>query len=241
MNSVGDRVAIGARGNDGNGTNSGHARIFEWDGSSWSQLGSDIDGEAARDFFGACVSMDSDGDRVAIGGINSDGNGTDAGHVRIYEWSGSSWSQLGSDIDGEAAGDAFGWSVSMDSDGNRVAIGAHTNDGNGTDAGHVRIYEWSGSSWSQLGSDIDGEAAGDAFGYSVSMDSDGDRVAIGGYGNDGNGNNSGHVRVYDWDGSSWSQQGSDIDGEAALDYFGISVSLDSDGDRMVIGLSLIHI
>ena len=73
------------------------------------------------------------------------------GHVRIYEWSGSFWSQLGIDIDGEAAGDAFGWSVSMDSDGNRVAIGAHTNDGNGTDAGHVRIYEWSGSSWSQLG------------------------------------------------------------------------------------------
>ena len=31
----------------------------------------------------------------------------------------------------------------------------------------------------QLGSDIDGEAAEDISGYNVSLDSDGDRVAIG--------------------------------------------------------------
>ena len=148
--------------------------------------------------------MNSDGDRVAIGASKNDGNGTNSGHVRVYDWDGSSWSQLGSDIDGEAAYDLTGHSVSMNSVGDRVAIGAQANDGNGTDAGHVRIYEWSGSSWSQLGSDIDGEAAGDAFGYSVSMDSDGDRVAIGGYGNDGNGNNSGHARIFEWDGSSLS-------------------------------------
>ena len=34
----------------------------------------------------------------------------------------------------------------------------------------------------QLGSDIDGEAAEDISGYDVSIDSDGDRVAIGGLG-----------------------------------------------------------
>ena len=77
------------------------------------------------------------------------------------------WTQLGSDIDGEAAGDLSGYSVSLDSDGDRVAIGAPENDGNGTSAGHVRIYEYSGGSWSQLGSDIDGEAADDQSGWSV--------------------------------------------------------------------------
>ena len=45
--------------------------------------------------------------------------------------------QLGSDIDGEAADDYSGYSVSLDSDGDRVAIGAYQNDGNGSDAGHV--------------------------------------------------------------------------------------------------------
>jgi len=48
----------------------------------------------------------------------------------------------------------------------------------------------------QLGSDIDGEAAGDYSGISVSMDSAGDRVAIGAYMNNGTGNIAGHVRVY---------------------------------------------
>ena len=42
-----------------------------------------------------------------------------------------------------------------------VAIGAYGNDGNGSDAGHVRLYAWDGSSWVQRGSDIDGEAADD--------------------------------------------------------------------------------
>ena len=46
--------------------------------------------------------------------------------------------QLGADIDGEAANDSSGESVSLSSDGSRVAIGAPGNDGN--DSGHVRIY-----------------------------------------------------------------------------------------------------
>ena len=103
---------------------------------------------------------------------------------------------MGSDIDGEAAGDNFGYSVSMNSDGDRVAIGATNNDDNGGNSGHMRIYSWDGSSWSQLGSDIDGEAAGDNFGYFVSMNSYGDKVAAGAYGNDGTASNAGHVRVY---------------------------------------------
>ena len=49
----------------------------------------------------------------------------------------------------------------------------------------------------QIGSDIDGEATGDWTGFSVSLSSDGSIVAIGAYGNDGNGDSSGHVRLYD--------------------------------------------
>ena len=67
----------------------------------------------------------------------------------------------------------------MNSTGDRVAIGANGNDGTGINAGHVRIYEYSSGSWTQLGADIDGEAAGDQSGYSVSMNAAGDRVAIG--------------------------------------------------------------
>jgi len=125
------------------------------------QLGSDIDGEATYDYSGYSVSMNSAGDRVAIGGIYNNDAFTQAGHVRVYEYSNSSWSQLGSDIDGEAADDYSGYSVSVNSAGDRVAIGAYVNDGTVSYAGHVRVYEYSNSSWTQLGSDIDGEAAVD--------------------------------------------------------------------------------
>ena len=79
------------------------------------------------------------------------------------------WVQRGSDIDGEAADDRSGYSVSLSSDGSIVAIGAVFNDGTGSNAGHTRVYEYSGSAWVQKGSDIDGEAAGDYSGYSLSL------------------------------------------------------------------------
>ena len=234
LSADGNRVAIGAPWNDGNGDRAGHVRIYELSGNSWVQLGQDIDGEAGVDGSGYRVSLSADGNRVAIGAPGNDGNGSDAGHVRIYELSGNTWIQLGQDIDGEAADDGSG-SVSLSADGNRVAIGAPGNDGNGSDAGHVRIYELSGNSWVQLGQDIDGEAGGDFSGISVSLSADGNRVAIGAYGNDGNGGNAGHVRIYGLSGNSWIQLGSDIDGEADLDQSGWSVSLSADGNRVAIG------
>ena len=223
----GNRVAIGAVLNNGTGSDSGHVRVFDWDGSAWVQVGLDIDGEASIDQSGYSVSLD--GNRVAIGAPFNDGNGTSSGHVRVFDWDGSAWVQVGLDIDGEASIDQSGYSVSLD--GNRVAIGAPFNDGNGSNSGHVRVFDWDGSAWVQVGLDIDGEASNDQSGYSVSLD--GNRVAIGAPFNDGNGTDSGHVRVFDWDGSVWVQIGLDIDGEASSDRSGHSVSLD--GNRVAIG------
>ena len=149
--------------------------------------------------------------------------------------------QLGNDIDGEAARDQSGYSVSLSSDGSVLAIGAIYNDGNGSGSGHTRVYQWdsASSSWNQLGSDIDGEAASDSSGFSVSLSSDGSVLAIGAPYNGGNGTYSGHTRIYQWDSasSSWNQLGSDIDGEAADNYSGWSVSLSSDGSVLAIGAS----
>ncbi len=60
---------------------------------SQTQLGIDIDGEAARDFSGESVSLSSDGSRVAIGAFNNDGNGSSSGHalsllIQIYDITG---------------------------------------------------------------------------------------------------------------------------------------------------------
>ncbi|KAL3806159.1 hypothetical protein ACHAXA_004416 [Cyclostephanos tholiformis] len=156
----------------------------------------------------------------------NDGNGVNSGHVRVYSWNGSVYTQRGNDIDGEAAGDYSGYSVSLSNDGNILAIGAPYNDGNGVDSGHVRVYSWNGSVYTQRGNDINGEAAGDNSGYSVSLSNDGNILAIGAYANDGNGGvDSGHVRVYSWNGSVYTQRGNDINGEAAGDFWMVSVTI----------------
>ncbi len=201
----------------------------------WKQLSSDIDGEVAGDRSGYSVSMSSDGTIVAIGAIRNNGNGNKAGHVRVYQYASGIWTQLGSDIDGEAANNYSGNSVSLSSDGTIVAIGASFNNGNA--AGHVRVYQYASSTdtWTQLGSDIDGEGGDDQSGHSVSLSSDGTIVAIGAPYNDGSGNAAGHVRVYQYASGTWTKLGSDIDGEAANDNSGYSVSLSSDGTIVAIG------
>jgi Secretion system C-terminal sorting domain/FG-GAP repeat len=186
-------VAIGARENDGGGTNAGHVRLYAWNGTAWMQKGADIDGEAADDESGTTVSM-PDANTVAIGAEYNDGNGAEAGHVRIYKWNGTAWVQKGIDIDGLAAGDYFGNSVSMP-DSNTIAVGAYKRDANVVDDGQVRIFKWSGTAWLQLGNNINGEAANDQLGSTVSMP---DSITLGSGApfNDGGANDAGHARVY---------------------------------------------
>ena len=174
------------------------------------QLGADINGEAAGDRSGWSVSLSGDGTRVAIGAIYNDDGGDNFGHTRIYKYSDSNgWTQVGTDIDGEAAGDQSGRSVSLSGDGTRVAIGAiYNDDGAGfpfpDNFGHTRIYEYDGingdadgiDGWTQLGTDINGEAADDSSGEGVSLSRDGTRVAIGAPGNDDGGFRSGHTRIF---------------------------------------------
>ena len=232
LSSDGAVVAIGAPGNDGNGLSSGHVRVYQYTSPNWNQLGSDIDGEAANDNSGFSVSLSSDGTIVAIGAPQNVGTGSNAGHVRVYENISGTWTKIGDDIDGEAANDNSGASVSLSSDGTIVAIGAP---GNGGSSGHVRVYQYTSPNWIQLGGDIDGEAALDFSGTSVSLSSDGTIVAIGAITNDGTASNSGHVRVYKNISGTWTQLGGDINGEAANDYLGKSVSLSGNGTIVAIG------
>ena len=72
------------------------------------------------------------------------------------------WNQIGLDIDGEAADDESGHSVSLSGDGSVVAIGAPYNSGvSGANSGHVRVYENNNNNnntWQQKGQEIDGAA-----------------------------------------------------------------------------------
>ena len=113
--------------------------------------------------------------------ITNNGNGAYSGQVRIYRYNTGAWTQIGTDIDGEASGDQSGTAVSLSADGSSVAIGAIGNDGNGAQSGHVRVYRNNADIWTQVGADIDGEAAGDRSGRSVALSSDGLTLVITSY------------------------------------------------------------
>jgi hypothetical protein len=234
-------MAVGSNLNDGTGPDAGSVRVYEWNTgtSSWGQIGADIDGETTDDQFSISLKLSGDGSTLVVGAHRNDGNGGFAGHVRVYDWNGTNWVQRGLDIDGEAAFDESGFSVGTSSDGNVIIIGAPKNDGNGSNAGHARVYTWDlvSTAWVQRGADINGEAAGDLFGSSVAISSNGNIVAIGATGNDGTASDAGHVRVFTWNGgsSTWVQRGSDIDGEAANDFSCNAIAMSSNGNTLAIG------
>jgi len=144
-------------------------------GHQWTQLGQTVDYQSTTFLGGISVSISYDGNRIAFGNPSYDNI---RGQAKVYDLIGGSWTQVGSDINGENTLTDSGISISLSGDGNRIAVGA-------------------------LGSDIDGETTMDISGYSVSLSSDGNRVAVGAPGNDANGNASGHARIYEFVGNDW--------------------------------------
>jgi len=199
----------------------------------WNQLGQDIDGEAAEDRSGFKVSINYSGNRVAISAIGNSDNGLYSGHVRVFEWNGINWIQLGQDIDGVAS-NVNTYHCSLDSSGNRLLVGAHQYNNY---TGHMRIFEWNGTNWVQMGVDINGPSTFSLFGLSAGINKSGNRIVISApnYGLTSNGFGTGLVRVYQWDGFIWNQLGNDLDGINPGDAFGQGLSMDETGDIIAIG------
>jgi len=140
------------------------------------------------------------------------------------------WIQLGEDIDGEAAGDNSGNSIDLSSNGNIIAIAGWNNDGQGMDAGHVRVFENIDGNWTQVGEDIDGNE-GEKKGYAVSLNAAGDVVALSTpYVN----NNTGKVSIYRNIDGTWIQLGNDIVGMSEYAYGGVFIDLSPDGNQIVV-------
>ena len=239
LSADGSIVAVGSAYNNGGSDspffNSGHVRIYEWSGSDWGQRGQDIDADQPMDYSGI-VSLSADGSVLAFGAPFNNDNGTSAGHSRIWQFDAdnSQWVQKGGDLDGAEGGANYGASVSLSADGQAVAVGSTFTDADGNNAGSVRVHEWSGTDWTMKGRDLIGELANDQSGLSVSLSGVGNIVAIGA---NRNTDDSGHTRIYEFDlaTSDWVQKGSDIDGDAAFEFSGKSVSMSADGLCLAIG------
>ena len=238
----GNIIAVGARGNFNSGGvwQVGHVKVYEKTNSGLQQIGSDI--RNITDFdsgeFGSEVRLNQEGNILAV---SAPYLFTDYGGVYIYKRRGNNWEPLGNVIVGNK--DTYsGTGLAISEDGYTVAIGAPEKGGAGAYNGYrgetaVYKYNIQTSKWEILGERIIGEATWDFSGASVSLSGDGQILAIGATGNDGETASGahGHARVFKWNNNSWEQLGIDIDGDTNFNVnFGKVVKLSNDGKMLVI-------
>ena len=179
------------------------------------------------------MSVDIIGDSIILGGQILAHNMKDS-FATIFTWDAKSWKRTAELHPGDrdpanpGAGD-FGWSVAVDrirwwGITNYAIVGAPLDDAAGAKSGSAYIYARTGNNWKQQVKLIAGDAAaGDAFGYAVSVY--GTTAVVGAPKDDDSGSNSGSAYVFVRDGNSWTQHsklvpqdlgGSDAFGEAIL-------------------------
>ncbi len=222
VSASGNRIAVGAYGDNDNGNSSGSVYVYDWDDTQWNETKLTPSDGAGYDRFGYSVSLS--GDRIVVGAHWDGDNGNASGSIYVYDWDGTQWNETKLTPSDGAAYDSFGYSVSLS--GDRIAAGAYGGDDNGNSSGSVYVYRWDGAQWHETKLTPSDGAAYDSFGSSVSLS--GDRIAVGVQRDDDNGNYSGSVYVHDWDGNQWNETKLTASDGAVFQHFGISVSLSDD-------------
>ena len=296
LNAAGDRLAVGAPLDDGYNnlvTDSGAVYLFTFTDTNFTggtlagtmgagyapstnnniALPLDSSGISGSEEFGRALSVNAAGDRLAVGAPLDDGFNnlvTNSGAVYLFSFSDTNFTGgtlagiIGSGYTGGKnvnvaldTGDAFGYRVSLNAAGDRLAVGAYGDDGNlnaVTDSGAVYLFTFSDTSFTggalagTIGAGYTGGknvnvALGtfDLFGAAVSLNAAGNLLAVGAYGDDGNLNavtDSGAVYLFTFQDTSFS--GGTLAGTIGYGYTGpkdVNVALET-LDNFGIGVSL---
>lgn len=205
---------------------------------TWNQVGNTMEGETAEDLFGRRVVSNELGNIVAISAPENDNNGEDSGYVKIFKNNNDVWEQIGESIEGDNAGDEFGNRIALNADGNVVAISSKLNDDNGTNSGHVKVYENIQGEWVQRGTDFNGFSSNDGL-ESVSLNASGDILAIGSQQYRTRSSGIGYIRVFKYENDLWTQLGSNIfSGISSSVTFSFAMDIDSLGETVSSSYSI---
>jgi len=118
--------------------------------------------------FGRAISLSYDGSRLAVGSPSYE----QTGRVDVYQSAGSTWTPVGMPITGTPAIEGnLGYSVSMSSDGTRVAIGSKT-------SGEVLVNQLTNGDWG-TGIVVQSKATMEGCGHDVDLASNGNYLAFG--------------------------------------------------------------
>ena len=283
----GTTLAVGASTEDGGTTgingnqtsnsapDSGAVYLFEYSNGAWQQDAYiKASNAGAWKEFGSAVSLSADGTTLAVGSTRENSGATgidgnqnddsipDSGAVYVFSRSAGNWQQQAYvKSSSPAPGDGFGNVVSLNANGNTLAVGANVENGAATGingnqlnktaagAGAVYLYERSNDIWRQEAYiKASNTNRADRFGSAISLSADGDSLAVGAPNedslatgissnqNDNTGDDTGAVYVFARSSDNWQQRAyikaSNTDNK---DHFGTSVSLSADGDTLAIG------
>ncbi len=231
----GNTAIVGAVFDDDVLGSSGSGYIFQYDGTSWNQQAKlTAQPPVFGGMFGWSVALD--GDTAIIGAPGNPFPGSDsfsnAGSAYIFKNNGTNWIQEALLTANDATlFDKFGVAVAIS--GDTVIVGSPEDDDAGNQSGSAYIFQFNGASWDQQAKlTASDAAAGDNFGASVAISDN--TVIVGSRGDDDAGTSSGSAYIFQYEGTSWSQQAKlTANDAAAVDHFGRAVSID--GNTAIIG------
>ena len=207
LSADGTRLVVGSPRKN---SNVGEVSVWEESGGSWTQVGSTFTGSATSEYFGEDVAMSDDGSRIAIGITRKNSL---RGAVQVWDnTAGSTWAQVGTDLNGDVSQSYYGQSVSLSGDGSRLGIGVCLN-------GEAEVWEESSGSWAQIGT-LD---TGFTEVSQVHISGNGSYVGIGDYAHSGN---TGQVQVFSLPvAASGSSDGNSSSGSASAGVPGIFLTV----------------
>jgi|GEM_PF-1445242 len=224
LNADGTILAIGSWGNDDNGNDAGHVRVFKLENESWIQVGNALYGDE-EEKKGFAVSLNAAGDVVAL---STPYYNASAGKVSVYQNIEGAWIQMGDDIVGDKPNQFVnpysGVAIDLNANGKIVAISNH---GEGSsNNGVIKLFEFNSESWNKI-AEITGKEWNEQLGGG-GLVINGDATVLAA--RPSNGTYYPYIRVFrkSTEGN-WEQVGDSIPGA------GSSFSLSLDGTTVVAG------
>jgi hypothetical protein len=138
----GQTVAIGAFQAEV-GAGAGYVQVYQFDGTTWIQVGENIVGPKNGDRFGVSMALTPDASFVTIGANAHDSGGfIKNGLFQVYENQSGTWTKVGGDIVGNADSRNLGVGLAISSDGRTVAAGGPLSTATqDTNVGEAVIYD----------------------------------------------------------------------------------------------------
>lgn len=175
----------------GLGVTAGEGEVWQFNGSTWSQIG----GDSINSSWGAGYEEVSS---LAVeDGVLYAGLGNTANDAEIWRYSGGTWTKIGGDSTNS------GWTTNFERVMSLAIYDGKLFAGLGASVTDAEVWSWNGTAWSKVGGDGLNSSWNTEFEQADSMTVWDDKLIV------GLGTTVGDAEVWSWNGTSWTKIGGD--------------------------------